>query len=81
MLVVGGWGGEGGILCSFSLNLALDVYGDHLKHLQEMFDDADTAIPNTPIVNASFELVHTGAGGDGARFNLPSDTAHPAAGS
>ena len=47
---------------------------------QNMFDDADTVIPNTPLVNASFELVHTGAGGDGARFNLPSDTAHPAAG-
>lgn len=45
-----------------------------------MFDDAATAIANDAPVNASFVVAHTGANGDGQRFNLPSDTAHPAAG-
>lgn len=45
-----------------------------------LFDSANVSLPNELPANMSFELVHTGADGDKARFNLPSDTTHPAAG-
>jgi hypothetical protein len=57
-----------------------DLYAFVRAHAA-VFDAQNVSVPNELPITLSFELVHTGASGDRGRFNLPSDTAHPAAGS
>ena len=56
-----------------------DLY-EFVRTNAEMLDASDEAVENGAALGKAFELVHTGAGGDGKRFRLPTDTTKPNAG-